>query len=464
MTSYDTLAYPSLPLAQTSPDRLLTQAVLLGCRIPGPAGLRVLEIGCSDAGNLAWLAAYDPGSQYVGVDSSQAAVARARALSTEMGNLTVEVGDLRTLDAGRFDIVIAHGVYSWIRRPTDLLECIDRHLAPDGIAYVSYNAQPGSYLRTMVGDVLRRVSAGRPDPVAAARRFMDAVAAGGTDTPHARLLREAMALSAEKPDHVLAHDELGEHNHAVYVQDFAADAARHRLVYLGEAHLADSQPGDTVVPAEFAAADEVRRQQVLDYLRNRSFRQTLLVRPHNRPADFTVDPARLDTLWIAAPARQVDVSAGRTTMRLLSGVEVTTDGAGLIADLRLLGQAWPGSVPVRDLASPRRALLSLYLARAVDLRVRPAPSVMPGDRPMVLPFARHEALAGRPLATPRHDVVTLDDDLARSVVSRMDGTSTRAALAASVEQHRNAPRGPGGTAAALDELLAGLGEAGLMLG
>ena len=55
---------------------------------------------------------------------------------------------------GEFDYIVAHGVYSWI--PADardaLLATIREHLAPDGIAYVSYNAEPGGYFRRMLRD------------------------------------------------------------------------------------------------------------------------------------------------------------------------------------------------------------------------------------------------------------------------------------------------------------------------
>ena len=50
--------------------------------------------------------------------------------------------------------MIAHGVYSWI--PPDardaLLATIHAHLVAHGIAYVSYNAEPGGYFRRMLRD------------------------------------------------------------------------------------------------------------------------------------------------------------------------------------------------------------------------------------------------------------------------------------------------------------------------
>ena len=54
-----------------------------------------------------------------------------------------------TAGSGEFDFVIAHGVYAWVPEPVrdDLLRAIEAHLAADGLAYVSYNANPGGYMR-----------------------------------------------------------------------------------------------------------------------------------------------------------------------------------------------------------------------------------------------------------------------------------------------------------------------------
>lgn len=232
------------------------------------------------------------------MDLSAEAVARAQTTIAGLSNIEVRVGDLSTLAAGEFDYVIAHGVYSWIPRPQDLLECVARHLSPRGLAYVSYNTLPGSHVRSMAGDVLGRFTATSKNRIADARRLMDLVAAADLDTPHARMMREAMSAAAAKPDHLLIHDEMAEVNHAVWFDEFVDGARRAGLAYLSEAHLAD-----TTVPDQARdAPDEVARQQLADYLTNRSFRQTLLVRASAGPADHGADPAALGGLWLAAPA------------------------------------------------------------------------------------------------------------------------------------------------------------------
>src|SRR3954449_9384071 len=157
---YDEVRYSSFPYAQTHPDRLATVAILYGLRPPDPFHARVLEIGCGAGGNLMAMAAATPGIRATGVDLASAAIEEGRVTVAAIGleNIELRQGDVRELtdgSLGMFDYVIAHGVYGWI--PADardaLLATIRASLAPDGLAFVSYNAEPGGYFRRMLRDV-----------------------------------------------------------------------------------------------------------------------------------------------------------------------------------------------------------------------------------------------------------------------------------------------------------------------
>lgn len=457
MADYDEVAYPSLPLPPTQPDRIATVARLRGVRAADPAACRVLEIGCSDAGNVAWLAAHAPDSRFLGVDLSARAVARAQDAIAELPNIEVDQADLRTLAAGTFDFVIAHGVYSWLPDPSDLLACIARHLATDGVAYVSYNAMPGSALRAMAGDVLRRFAAGHPAPTIAARSLMEWVGQTRIDSAHAEMMRWAMGRAAAKPDHVLAHDELAPVTHAVYLDAFVAAAAGHGLAYLDESHVADSAPPPGLeLPdwlAERVGDDEVARQQLFDYARNRAFRQTLLVRSSNAPTHPGYRVEALDGLWAACPVRRVVDAPGAPEWLVGDGIQLSGGNPGLAADLALLGEAWPGSVAAADLRLDRGLLLALHAARGLELRVHPVPAVRPGARPRVHAHVRDQAARGGIVANLRHEPVDLDRPIARELLARCDGRAGREELAAALST----------SAGALDALLDELGEAAVFL-
>ena len=81
-TSYDEVAYESVPIIGTHPDRLSTLAQLMGVETPALATCRVLELGCAGGGNLVPMALQFPGAQFTGVDLSAVQVLIASASSS----------------------------------------------------------------------------------------------------------------------------------------------------------------------------------------------------------------------------------------------------------------------------------------------------------------------------------------------------------------------------------------------
>ena len=158
LTGYDRVPYPGDPFPQTHPDRLATVATLFGLRPAAPDGCRVLELGCGDGGNLVPMAYGLPGGSFRGIDLSVRAIERAQALAgaLKLENVRFERADVSAAN-GEFDYVIAHGVYSWVEPPARdaLLAACRRCLAPNGVAYVSYDVLPGGHLREITRQMLR---------------------------------------------------------------------------------------------------------------------------------------------------------------------------------------------------------------------------------------------------------------------------------------------------------------------
>ena len=145
LRAYNDVAYTSHPDFATHPDHLATVATLLGLDVAPVATCRVLELACGDGTNLLPVAAALPNATFVGIDFAARPVARAQRMASDLGlaNVRLLQRDLRELpaDLGTFDYVIAHGLYSWV--PADVrahvLPLIARHLAPQGVAFVSCN-------------------------------------------------------------------------------------------------------------------------------------------------------------------------------------------------------------------------------------------------------------------------------------------------------------------------------------
>ena len=159
-TSYDALPYQSLPFPQAHPDRLAGIATLLGLKPPAVETARVLELGAAAGGHLIPMAEQLPRGSFLGVDLSARQVADGQETIRALGLTNVELrpADLTGVDEsfGTFDYILAHGVYSWVPEAVrdHLLRACRRNLAPNGVAYVSYNTLPGWSMRGMIRQMM----------------------------------------------------------------------------------------------------------------------------------------------------------------------------------------------------------------------------------------------------------------------------------------------------------------------
>src|SRR6266705_2655423 len=83
-TAYDEVLYPTAALSQTHPDRLATIATLLGMTPAPVERCRVLELGCSDGGNLLPMALAFPDSTFVGLDLAARPIHQGQANVAEL--------------------------------------------------------------------------------------------------------------------------------------------------------------------------------------------------------------------------------------------------------------------------------------------------------------------------------------------------------------------------------------------
>lgn len=464
-------------------------------RAAAPDDCRLLELGCGDGGNLLPMALTLPQSTFVGVDLSPSAIARGRDTAAALGldNVTLVEGDLAALPGGlgTFDYVVSHGVYSWVPDAAreGLMAACGTLLEPHGIAYVSYNAYPGSHLRDMARGMLQWHVRGIDDPaerIAAARSLMELVVAVGGQSPYARVLREHAERMLEYGDALLFHDDLAPVSRAFYFHEFMAHAALHGLRFVAEADMSAGRIADVPVEAareleRLGEPDVVLREQYMDFVRNRMFRQTLLCR-REVGVEHALSPGDLADLFVASQARPdpEDEWSFKTSWSSLSTREPIVRGA-----MDALAEAWPRGLRFDALLDAARAraasrgdvdrvvlgdaVLRAHLADVVELHTIMPPLVSrPGPRPCASPLARLQAERGdATVTTLRHTTLNVENRLARRLITLVDGTRDRDAL---VEALRGAEAEPGWTApaeedlpGAIDDALERLCRAGLLL-
>ena len=484
---YDEVPYPGYAFPQTHPDRLATMATLHGLDPAPPGACSVLELGCGDGGNLLPMALALPGSTFVGIDLSGYAIGRARAVAAELelANVRFEELGFDAFDppAGGADYVIAHGIYSWVPAAARdrLLAVAARALSPRGVAYVSYNVLPGHRTRQTLRDLLALELEGIDEPaarMAAARELLEQAssiwpAGPGLETT---LGSQARMLVAQD-DALFFHDTLAPVNLAPYFRDFAKHAAAHGLQYLAEAEITEMQTG--ALPPELqqrlrSIDDVVRREQLMDFLKQRMFRQTLLCHA-GLEVDREARADRVATLAAAGPiAHETDASTGRVTFTGSAGATLTTDHPLLVNALQRIGERWPAAARVDELGSEQpvppeelevlcEALLPCFAANLVRLHVHPPPAATtPGERPRASPLARMQARERGLMTTLRHASIRLEDELGWQLVGLLDGTRDRAALLAELEKRLDEDAYPA-LAAELDRSLDTLASIALLM-
>lgn len=474
--SYDRVPYASGSYHQTHPDHLATLALLHGLEAAPPARCRVLELGCSDGGNLIPMALELPASTFVGIDLSPRQIETGLAHVRELGLTNVDLRAMSILDVsildgaaslGTFDYVICHGVYSWVARDVQdriLAVCRD-HLDPNGVAYVSYNALPGWHQRAFIRDLVLHATGGVEDPEARAARafeligFLSDATARDQDSwaQILRTTREQFDAWSDQPTY-LVHDYFERTNEPVYFHEFARRAAAHGLRYLADAE-APMNEHDNLGPEvagklRALSSDAMEQEQYFDFLVNRSFRRTLLVHESAVP-DRTMQPERMRRLHAATSARPVssepDLRPGvPETFENEKGKPFASSHPAAKGVLVALAEAWPRSVSFDALRVQLRdaddaliadLLWSLYWSGVAELHVEPphcADAI--GDKPRASKLARLQASRGPMVTNLRRRVLKIDDPVAKFLLLQLDGTRDRAALVRLLDAEASAGR------------------------
>jgi SAM-dependent methyltransferase len=462
--------YRGKPFPQTHPDRMATMARLYGLPAKAPEQCRVLELGCGDGGNVIPMAFGLRGSEFVGVDLDAQRIETGARWANELGlrNIKLEARDICDIgdEYGKFDYIVAHGVYCWVPAPVRkrLFDVCRSLLLPDGLATVSFNAKPGwhflEYLRDFALLVARNGENPAPDALLKSIRGLaqlysqEQPSEGG----HAQHLKELFRRLATTSDYLLAFDYLGEISEPVSLSDFVAHAAEHELRYVGDANYFETEWRRLPKRVRGALAglnSDVARESFADCFTGRLFRRALLC--HEAAAlrapsaeqvkDFQV-LGNLKPLGNGGP----ETSDAPASFEMLHGAKLSVSLPIVKAALSLLGEAWPSSlgfeglldgalkrVPSVTLESAAQllsaAVWDMYSAGALELRWTPPNCcAVPGDRPYASALARSQLAFGDAVTNQHHDFTRLGDALSREIFARLDGKHGRAQIATELQQ------------------------------
>lgn len=320
-----------------------------------------------------------------------------------LNNIDVQTRNILEIgaDLGIFDYIICHGTFSWVNHEVQekMFEFATQYLAPDGLAYISYNTYPGWRMRGVARDLMcfhagrYDGSQDRADQVRMVLEFMASVA-GPFDQTYGNLLKEEAEYVGRRPDSYLLHDHLEMINDPIYFNEFTARARAHGLRFVSEVQgsllrLENLSPAVQDGLRRFAR-DDLDVEQYLDFLINRKFRQSVLCHTANAVTS-TASTHDVAKLYVSAP-------------RPPSGIPATLRNEVLLrAAIDHMAPIWPLSMPCESLAREARAkinpgtsddpwnaakdlddlafdLRSSYNLKLVELQTNHAPFVLEAQR------------------------------------------------------------------------------------
>lgn len=470
--SYDEVLYRGAALPPTHPNALATLATLFGMNPNPVTRSRVLELGCATGGNLIPMAYGLPDSQFIGIDLSARQINEGQAVIETLGLRNIELKHMSILDVdedfGQFDYIITYGVYSWV--PSAVQEAIlaicKRNLAPQGVAFISYNTYPGWHMRGAVRDMMLYHSKHFDGLMTQGEQawgllkfLVEATAQLSKHVPHVELysnmLQREQELLRAMPHFYLMHEHLEEVNDPIYFHQFAERAARHGLQYLADSDVATMMTG--TLPPEIGATVEaiaphrIAVEQYLDFLFNRTFRQSLLCHEDIAlESDLTapsLSPFQLASSATLVQPDETGYAPDKEKVRTASGSVLSLKSPLARAALRSLVESWPEAMPFDELlATARRrigsdaadleddprnlseTMMKCYAMGAVELRVHtPALVVEAGERPLASAVARLQAQRKNIVSNLLHTRLSLDAP-SLALLPYLDGNHDRAML------------------------------------
>lgn len=458
-TSYDQVSYDSHAFAATHPNRIGALARLHGIAAALPDAARVLELGCASGGNIMPMAVRCPAARFVGIDLSRQQIdeGRSNVARLGLGNIELICASIMDLDPalGRFDYIIAHGLFSWVPAEVQqkLLAVCRDHLADNGVAFISYNTFPGWHLGSAVRYMMQYHAANIADPaqkIGAAKELIRSLARlTPAGSAYAGILDEYSTRLDKAPDYYVFHEYLEESNRPLYFNQFVDQAHHAGLSYLCDAEVVTGLAAPFGAEAtEFVLAASrgnlIDYEQYLDFVSNRKFRQSLLVR-QNLPIRRDFDVATLAALSIAAPVRPAGPPAG--TEYRVGEQTVLCNTPWLAAAIDELGASWPSGAPLQkifdhavaggaspaDLGGLASQLAELAGRRVIDLLLAPWPGATADAAPPCADaFVRDQAQRGEPTLVNRaHRPITVSPYL-RDIVAQLDGKRSLPEVAESV--------------------------------
>lgn len=258
---------------------------------------RYIELGSGQGFGLCLLAAANPEADFIGIDFQADHIEHSVDLAKSAGlsNVRFVQADFLDLarqwpeDFGTFDYVTLHGVLSYLTAELReaVVRCLAHAVAPGGLVYASYNAQPGCLSTIPLQHFARRIkeSTGRQGSAAVEDTIATMDRLSGANAPVFNALPALKSRLAElktRDQSYLVHEYLSETWTIFWHSDLAREFREAGLDFVASATLADNLVRE-FLPAPLydlisEQEEEGVRQDLEAFILNQAFRRDVFCR------------------------------------------------------------------------------------------------------------------------------------------------------------------------------------------
>jgi methyltransferase-like protein/2-polyprenyl-3-methyl-5-hydroxy-6-metoxy-1,4-benzoquinol methylase len=453
---YDEMPYESHTYAFSSPVNLYTLAKLFKVNAPDFKTCKVLELGCASGGNILPYAINYPKAHFTGVDLSKRQVEEARKNVEALGIKNVALKHMSIMDIkkdfGKFDYIVAHGVYSWVPDEVQdkILQVCKDHLTDNGVAYISYNTLPGWNMIQTVRDMMIYHTAGFKTLAEKAQQgrlllnFVKESFGKEGNSPYVKLIEAEEKILAGQGDYYLIHDHLNRDNHPCYFHEFMAKAAKHQLGYISDVDISQMYLGSLPENVRSVLAtiqnDIVRTEQYIDFISNRRFRMSLLCK-NDVKANRALNPEDVKNVYFRTKIEKKNEGSYQLTGLKQLTLSIANNPVGE-ALCEVLIEQQPNSTQVEELEQKVQKKLGAKVAKAgaksiiyqnlLEIIIRGGGFISSdkdqhvkeiSERPEVSKLARHQVSSQIWVTNQRYEKVTTDL-FSRMAIKYCDGTKS----------------------------------------
>lgn len=195
----------------------------------------------------------------------------------------------------KFDYIICHGIFSWVNQNIQnaILEIIEKHLSPNGVAFISYNTYPGWHTKELAKNLMLFCTEAKETPIIRTEQALKMLKFTQAIFKKSKLsrtmeLNTLFKMIIESPKYYVTHEFFEDNNIPLYFLQFIEKLSKYNLAYVNDSNRIDYWRVNSLLDREeyenisnYFGYNLEKIEQYFDFLDNRAFRRSIITHRNN---------------------------------------------------------------------------------------------------------------------------------------------------------------------------------------